>query len=60
MALKELTVFLSEDTKKSATVYRDTITLEFKVIIKNDSGSTFSATFDSEDTANDFAEDYVI
>jgi hypothetical protein len=59
MVLKELTTFISDDDLRTATVYKNS-DFGFTVKLKNDSGSTFSAEFDAEDTANDYAEDWIL
>lgn len=61
MKIKELSKYYDEDTKRSATVYRD-LTEEnaYMVSCTNDSGSSFRTTLVNLQDAEDFAEDWVV
>jgi hypothetical protein len=59
MSIKIISEYLSDDGKRTSTVYKVLEDGDYRVSVKNESGSTFSSSFDSVDTAEDFAEDWV-
>lgn len=59
-AYKQLSEYFSEDQKKTASVVKELGTGKYIVRFKSDSGSIFSSTFDSEDTAEEYAEEWVL
>jgi hypothetical protein len=56
---KQLSEYYSDDTKKRASVIKEIGTNKYIVKLINDSGSVFSATFDNEDDAEGYAEEWV-
>lgn len=56
---KELSQYYSDDTNKKASVVKELGTKSYIVRLTNDSGSSFSTTFDNEEDAEQFAEDWV-
>jgi len=52
--------YIGDGNSRTATVYKDTVTNEYRVTVKNDTGTHFYATFDNVDTAEDFAESWVM
>lgn len=58
-ALKLLSEYYSDDMKRRATVTLELTTKKFRVATVSDTGSAFSTMFDSEDDAEQFAEDWV-
>jgi hypothetical protein len=59
--LIETSFFLSNESgKKSAIVYKHIINGSYSVVVKSDTGSTFNASFDNRQDAEDFAEDWVL
>lgn len=59
-AIKLVSEYIGEENNRSASVYRDLETKEYKVSVRNESGSYFSATFETVDDAEDYAEDWVL
>lgn len=61
MSLKYLSEFYSDDKKRTAQVFVDTgpAFTGYHVSVKNDSGTSFTARFETVDDADDFAEDWV-
>lgn len=59
-AYKQLSHYFSEDKKKSASVIRELGTGHYVVKMISDSGSAFSASFETEDDAEAYAEDWVV
>jgi hypothetical protein len=59
MSIKIISEYLSDDGKRTSTVYKVLEDGDYRVSVKNESGSNFSSSFDSVDTAEDFAEDWV-
>jgi hypothetical protein len=57
---KELSEYISEDGKRRSTVLKNTETKQFVVRATSDSGSVYTATYDSEEDAEQFAEDWVM
>jgi len=58
-AYKQLSEYFSEDGKKSASIIKEIGTSKYIVRFISDSGSAFSATYESEEKAEEFAEDWV-
>ena len=54
----EMSKFFSDDGTCESVVYK--IDNKYKVIAKNDMGTTFAATFDVEQEAENYAEDWVM
>ncbi len=59
-AYKQLSEYFSEDTKKRASIVKELGTKRYIVQLINDSGSAFSASFDTEEEAEAYAEDWVV
>jgi hypothetical protein len=61
-ALKLLSEYYSDDQTKTAIVYKtlDKDLPGYMATVKSDTGSTFSAHFETEDDAEEFAEQWVI
>lgn len=59
-SFKQLSEYYSDDTNKKASVVKELGTNNYIVRLINDSGSSFSATFDDEDSAEQFAENWVM
>lgn len=59
-AFKELSEYFSDDSAKTATVVKELGTNRYIVRLMNDSGSAFSASFDSEEDAEAYAEEWVL
>lgn len=59
-AIKLVSEYIGEDNGRSASVYKDIETKEYKVSVRNESGSYFSATFETVDDAEDYAENWVL
>ena len=59
MSYKLLSEFYSDDQKRRATVSQDLTTRQFRVAVVSDSGSAFSSMFETEDAAEEFAEQWV-
>ena len=57
---KELSEYISEDGTHRSTVLKNTETKQFVVRAVSDSGSVYTATYDSEEEAEQFAEDWVM
>lgn len=60
MSIKIISNYIADDEKRSAMVYKVLETGKYKVSVTNDSGSTFSTTFDDVDSAENYAEDWVM
>ena len=56
---KQLSEFFSEDNSKTASVIKELGTNRYIVRLKNDAGSAFSASFENEEDAEGYAEDWV-
>lgn len=52
--------YIGDGNGRTAVVYKDTAVNDYKVSVKNDSGSHFLANFENVDTAEDFAESWVM
>jgi hypothetical protein len=59
-AYKELSEYYSDDKTKRASVIKELGTNKYIVKLINDSGSAFSASFDTEDDAEAYAESWVV
>ena len=59
MSYKLLSEYYSDDQKRRATVSQDLTTRQFRVAVVSDSGSAFSSMFETEDAAEEFAEQWV-
>lgn len=57
---KEISEYFSDETNKRASVVRELGTGHYIVRLVNDAGSSFSATFESEELAEAYAEDWVL
>lgn len=59
-AIKIISEYIGEDEKRTATVYKDLAVNDYKVTVRNESGSSFLATFEDVDSAEDYAESWVM
>lgn len=59
-SFKEISNYFSEDKKRTATIRQELGTKRFIVTVMNESGSAFSATFDTEEEAEQYSEDWVL
>jgi hypothetical protein len=59
-AYKELSRYMSENGTREASVFKCMNEKEFRVSVKNESGSSFASTFNSLDAAENFAEDWIL
>lgn len=59
-AYKQLSEYYSDDHKKKASIIKELGTKRYVVQLINDSGSAFSASFDTEDEAEQYAEEWVV
>lgn len=55
-----LSVFMSDDEKKKATVFKETIDGKYYVSMINETGTSFRADFKTEQDAEVFAENWVM
>jgi hypothetical protein len=58
--IKLVSEYIGEETNRSASVYKDLETKEYKVSIRNESGTYFTATFETLDDSEDYAENWVM
>lgn len=58
--IKYISEYIGEETNRSASVYKDLETKEYKVSIRNESGTYFTAQFETVDAAEDYAENWVM
>jgi hypothetical protein len=58
-AYKELSEYYSEDNKRRASVVKELGTKRYIVRLINESGSAFSASFENEESAEAYAEEWV-
>lgn len=58
--IQNLSSYTSEDGTRKATVVRVLGTNNYIVKLTSDTGSTYSANFNSEESAEQYAEDYVL
>ena len=59
--LLESSFFLSDESaRKTATVYKNIVTGSYNVVVKSDTGTTYTAHFDKREDAENFAEDWVL
>lgn len=59
-AYKQLSEYFSDDRLKTSSVVKELGTNHYIVRFKNEAGSYFSASFQSEDDAEKAAEDWVV
>ena len=59
MSYKLLSEFSSDDVKRRATVSKDLTSGTYRVAVVSDLGSSFSSMFQTEEEADNFAEDWV-
>jgi hypothetical protein len=59
MSYKLLSEYSSDDEKRRATVSKDLTTKKYRVAVVSEMGTSFSSMFDDEDSAEQFAEDWV-
>ena len=59
-AFKEISEYFSDETNKKASIVKELGTGHYIVRLMNDSGSSFSATFETEELAEAYAEDWVL
>lgn len=59
MSYKLLAEYFSDDQKRRSTVSQDLTTRQFRVAVVSDSGSAFSSMYETEEAAEEFAEDWV-
>ena len=57
--MKLLSTYYSNDEKKKAEVFRVN-DYTYKVVVKDDAGTHYSTTFVDEETAENFAESWVL
>lgn len=55
-----MSIFVSDDEKRKATVFKETIDGKYYVSMMNETGTSFRADFKSEEDAEIFAEDWVM
>ena len=60
MSIRVLSNYLSDDEARTAQVYKVLESGEIRVSVKNEAGSTFSSVFEDLDSAENFAEDWVM
>jgi hypothetical protein len=58
-AYKQLSEYWSDDETRSASIIKEIGTNHYIVRVKNDAGSIFSATFENEENAEGYAEEWV-
>jgi hypothetical protein len=58
-AYKLISEFYSEDQKRTASIIKELGSGKYRVSVKSESGSTFSALFENEDDAESYAETWV-
>lgn len=56
---KQLSEYFSDSKHRRASVFKELGTGHYITQLVNDSGSTFSTTFNSEEEAEQYAEDWV-
>ena len=59
-AYKQLSEYFSEDGRKTASVVKELGTNRYVVRLMSDTGSAFSASFETEDDAEQYAEEWVV
>lgn len=57
---KEISEYFSDDSAKRASVVKELGTGKYIVRLMNDTGSAFSASFEVEEDAEAYAEDWVL
>jgi hypothetical protein len=56
---KQLSEYFSDDGRKKADIVKELGTNRYIVRVMNDAGSAFSASFENEDDAEEYAEAWV-
>lgn len=59
MSYKLLSEYFSDDQKRRSTVSQDLTSRQFRVAVISDTGTAFSSMFETEDQAEQFAEEWV-
>ena len=59
-AYKQLSEYFSDDKKKTASVVKELGTNRYVVRLMSDTGSAFSASFETEEDAEGYAEEWVL
>lgn len=59
-AYKELSTYLNDEKTRTATIRQEIGTKRFIVSVTNESGHAFSASYITEEEAEQFAEDWVL
>ena len=57
--MKLLSTYFSDDEKKKADVFR-VKEREYRVVLRDDTGTTYSVTFEAEEDAENYAESWVL
>lgn len=57
---KEISEYFSDNSAKTASVVKELGTGKYIVRLMNDAGSAFSASFETEEDAEAYAEDWVL
>ena len=57
--MKLLSTYFSDDEKKKADVFR-VKEKEYRVVLRDDTGTTYSVTFEAEEDAENYAESWVL
>ena len=58
-AFKELSEYYSDKTNKKASIIKELGTNKYIVRLINDTGSAFTASFENEEAAENYAEEWV-
>lgn len=58
-AFKQLSEYFSEDGSRKADIVKELGTNRYIVRVMNDAGSAFSASFENEEDAEGYAEEWV-
>jgi hypothetical protein len=59
MGIRVLSEYYSDDGKRTATIYVNPSMPDYYVSVKNETGSTFTATFETMTASEDYADDWV-
>ena len=59
-AIKIISEYISDEKARAASVYKDLETKDYKVSVRNDTGTYFTTSFETVDLAEDFAESWVL
>ena len=57
--MKLLSTYFSNDEKKKVDVFR-VKEKEYRVVLRDDTGTTYSVTFEAEEDAENYAESWVL